>query len=61
MAIVKFTPKGKTPSGADKFEAKFIRVGGLELPEQMTGRDMLKPRQGTPGFVPHGTDKDAPR
>jgi hypothetical protein len=61
MAVVKFTRKGKTPSGADKLEAKFIRVGGIETPAQMTGADMLKPRMGTPGFVPRGTDTDAPR
>jgi hypothetical protein len=61
MAIVRFTPKGKTASGANVFEAKFFRTGGAEFPENATGRDMLKPQEGDPGLIPRGTDRDAPR
>lgn len=56
MAVVKFIPKGTTPSGAKRYEAEFIRVGGAPRRPQFTAAEMEIPKPGEKGFIPRGTE-----
>jgi hypothetical protein len=60
MAFVKFTSTGRTSAtGNPKYRAELVR--GARPVRQLTGADMGQLQLGERGFVPSGTDKDAPR
>ncbi len=61
MASVTFTRIGQTVRGP-VYQAQY-NPSGDDLPKrtQMKAADMLKPRAGQRGYVPRGTDTNAPR
>jgi hypothetical protein len=56
MAVVRFKPKGTTPSGAKRYEAEFVRVGGAPRRPQLTSAEVETPKPGEKGFIPRGTE-----
>lgn len=60
MAAVRFVKVGIGSRGPI-WQAEFLRTGGLPKGPQMTAREVTTVRPGIRGFVPRGTDRNAPR